>query len=56
MHMLLSEDITHFNVDGCKENYNRNKNKRCPDLLVSLLISRCPVSRRVRCELCGGGG
>ena len=48
MHMLLSEDITEFNVDSCKD-INKDKNKRSPDLLVSLLISRCPVGP-------GGGG
>ena len=43
MHMLLSEDITHFNVDGFLENDYIDMQNRCPDLLVSLLISRCPV-------------
>ena len=54
MHMLLSEDITHFNVNGCKEHNNSDKNKRCPDLLLSLLISRCPVSRGVGSRLWEG--
>ena len=49
MHQLLSEDLTHFNVDGrSSEKRLKDKNKRCPELLMSLLISRCPV--------CWGGG
>ena len=53
MHMLLSEDIIHFNVDGIPGNDLIDKNNRCPELLVSLLTSRCPVGRRVKSGLWG---
>ena len=43
MHMLLAGDITYFDTDGIQMNTLTDKDEMCPDLHVSLLISRCPV-------------
>ena len=57
MFMLLAEDIVEFHVDQANEKTSMRLNDEgYPDLLVSLLISRCPVSQCWEGPWGGGGG